>query len=112
MWFCKSCKWWFHFHCCQPLGTKQRFKELKDFVSMPLVKGGALGLAGTAPLAFAAAEIMKQVEDEGGSIANRWQELLERAWGYKVEKFPGEEFHGAEYAVENAVVCPACGVAC
>jgi len=54
---------------------------------MPLLKGGPVGLAGTAPMVFTAAKVMQKVQPEGETAAGEWKGLLEQDLGCSIDEF-------------------------
>jgi hypothetical protein len=86
--------------------------DLKDFLKMPLLKGGGFGMVGTAPLVFAAAKTMEKVTRAGGAIGSggisNWKELLDNYLGSSSDAFLEEKMK-IDFGTLSAIVeCPEC----
>lgn len=83
--------------------------NLVHFATMPLLKGGDLGLAGTAPLAFAAIRTMEAVEADGGERSAEFMSLLGNALDSSGKVTVCEIMEAAEDYVTADIKCPICG---
>jgi hypothetical protein len=71
MWFCVECQLWYHLECCQTKHSTRSYGSLDDFLSLPLLRGGCLGVEGTAPLVCAAAKATQKLQEDGmGQTSN------------------------------------------
>lgn len=106
MWFCMKCEWWYHVDCCEVVPCGRTYASLEDFVTMPLLRGGGLGLMGTAPLAFAAAQVVQTVQREGEKAVVNWKALLDEVSGCSADDLLAEQ---AERFVTSEMKCRNCG---
>jgi hypothetical protein len=108
MWFCTECKFWYHFDCCDRESSKRSYSNLQDLASMPLLKGGPIGLTGTAPLVFSAAQVMQKISTEGCPSTCDWKGMLDEALGQSAEGFVKEQLEKAGELIGVDVKCPQC----
>jgi hypothetical protein len=112
MWFCVKCRFWYHFSCCVTNELQKAYTKLKDFVKMPLVKGGVFGLVGTAPLVFSAARTMEKLHRRGGAIgsgsSDDWKELLDNDLGSSSDAFLETASINGWGIISSIVECPQC----
>jgi len=112
MWFCTSCKFWYHLNCCkkEPL-KKKACDTIEDLASMPLLKGGDYGYAGTAPVAWYGAR----------AVERAWANRLDPATcNWREHNFDGVELLYRDSAEEllnvmamgglldTNIICPGC----
>jgi hypothetical protein len=107
MWFCEKCKWWFHFSCCKTTDLERHPCNLTELMAIPLLKGGPLGLIGTAPLVFQAAMVVKILQDGKVETGADWEDLLNKSLGCTAVEFLDEMKEGSPF-LNSEIECPNC----
>jgi hypothetical protein len=106
MWFCTRCQVWYHYGCCQATVNEKQHTQLEEYLQIPLLKGGAFGKIGTAPLVFSAAKTMQKIQ--GGGTIHNWKELLDEDLGQSAESFLKEVRESQAGLLDSYVKCPKC----
>jgi hypothetical protein len=108
MWFCRTCKWWYHVECCQSAGLTANYTTLEDFLTIPLLKGGPAGVIGTAPLAFGAAHVVKKLKGKPMVEVDGWMRALEEMLQCSVDEFLNDDMKGVLDVLGTGVKCASC----
>lgn len=110
MWFCTTCQVWYHYECCKTDFFAKSYRNLEDYLEIPLLKGGPFGLTGTAPLVFSTAKTMQKMQEEGLRDNPRWQEMLDKDFGRSSEGFIKEKVKAGRGPLSSNIKCPRCQV--
>lgn len=84
------------------------YTSLEDFVTIPQLRGGDLGLVGTAPLAFAAARVVQAIQHEGVTSTTDWRALLDEVLGCSADGYLSGQKEKAPGPVASEIKCPNC----
>jgi hypothetical protein len=107
IWFCPRCTRWYHIECCKTEAVENTGlpSSCAEWMRMPMLMGGALGLLGTAAIAVGAAELIR---DEGGDTEISLEQLgahLNMPLDRVVPKLGSVE---VAKLMNQEVWCPAC----
>ena len=102
-----KCELWYHFDCCHTTPFRRVYQDFEDFVTMPLMKGGPVGLIGTAPLVIAAAQTVEAIKRLSVN-SDEWKVRLEQTLGCSVDEFLQEDMKEATRFIGSEVKCLRC----
>lgn len=76
-------------------------------MEIPLLKGGCLGIAGTAPLVFSAVRTAKKIQ-EGEGTTREWRGLLDEDLGRPSDTLLKEMRDNGPGLLDSSMECPKC----